>query len=207
MVLTKIKNKILFWSKFLKKDLSGFTLLEIMVAVAIFIIIVGAAMGVFVWAINSQRKIMASQELLDQTSYNLEYMGRALRMAKKDKGPDCLTQVNLNYEKTDTGEGGIKFKSYEGEYCLEFYKEWDGVNQKYRLKEIRTEISSGLPVINYLTPPDSNVISFKVVSENGWDQNDNLQPAVTIFLEVEGKEESKIKIQTTISKRDLDVAF
>jgi len=180
----------------LKKYKKGFTLIEILVAVAIFSIVVAVAIGIFTTAMKSQRKILAQQELLDQTSYVMEYMSRALRMAKKDLTGDCLA-ATLNYNLTYSaiiGIRGIKFKNYNND-CQEFYLDDNG-----QLREVKNGVDLAL------TSPDFNVKIFKI-SHSGWEQVDNIQPAVTIFLDIEGKEGSEIKIQTTISQRNLDVKY
>ncbi|GAI33847.1 unnamed protein product, partial [marine sediment metagenome] len=58
--------------------------------------------GVFISGFRGQRSALSSQRLLDQTSYALEYMSRALRMASKQTAdiPACLSQDGLNYEIT-----------------------------------------------------------------------------------------------------------
>jgi len=178
---------------------SGFTLVEMLVAVAIFSIITGVAIGIFVMAMKEQRKILAQQQLLDQTSYAEEYMSRAIRMARKDDieiGGEfayCLLDYKVNYATTTTGQGGIKFRNYNN-YCQEFYL------QGGQLRENKGGVDLAL------TSPGLTVISFKITS-SGWDQADNFQPAVTMFLDITGKEGTEIKIQTTISQRNLDVEY
>ena len=66
-----------------KKNGEGFTLIEILVVIVIFSIVLGAVIGIFISAIRIQRYYLASQKLLDQTSYVTEYMSRSIRMAKK----------------------------------------------------------------------------------------------------------------------------
>ena len=179
---------------------AGFTLIEMLVAVAIFSIVTGLAMGIFVTAMKSQRKILAQQQLLDQVSYAKEYMSRAIRMARKDDieiggvNVNCLLlEDKANYATTTTGQGGIKFRNYNND-CQEFYLEGE------RLKENKNGVALAL------TSDNLEVKSFKI-TPSGWDQIDNLQPAVTIFLDIEGKDQAKIQIQTTISQRNLDVQY
>jgi prepilin-type N-terminal cleavage/methylation domain-containing protein len=188
----------------IKDKKSGFTLIEMLVAMAIFSIVAGLAIGIFTIAMKSQRKILAQQQLLDQTSYVLEYMSRSIRMAKKDditiagSSVNCLLGDKANYEITATGQGGIKFRN-DNDICQEFYLEGE------QLKETKGVLYSNLP----LTSPSLKVKSFKIIP-SGWSQDpniDKLQPAVTIFLDIESKDGAEIKIQTTISQRNLDVEY
>jgi prepilin-type N-terminal cleavage/methylation domain-containing protein len=183
-------NKSKIGEKKLEAKPSGFTLVETLVAMAIFSMIVGAALGIFVTGVRSQRKVLASQQVLDQTSYVLEYMSRALRMAKKDLLGNCIA-ANSNYALTGSG---IKFKNYKNE-CQEFYLE------SGQLKESKNG-GSGIALTS------SNLtVNYFGISSSGWLQTDNIQPSVTIFLDVIGKEQAGIKIQTAVSQRNLDVAY
>jgi len=184
MLYTNMKNK-------------GFTLVEMLVAVAIFSLIVGAAAGLFVSALRAQRKALATQELLSQTSYIMEYMGRAIRMAKKDDvdihgvSINCLAGDRVNYEKTRADQG-IKFRNYRN-VCQEFYLEGTRIKEKLDLRD------------NYLTGERLKVLDFNIGPADSWDQDDNYQPRVTLFLRVQGEEEAELKIQTTISQRSPDI--
>ncbi len=111
---------------------NSFTLIEMLVVGAIFALIMVAVLGVFVSAIKSQRYNLASQQLLDETSYSMEYMSRFIRMAKKelDAGGStaCLSTDGLHYENT-YGGSGLKFKNYKKE-CQEFYLSVGKIYQK-----------------------------------------------------------------------------
>lgn len=176
----------------------GFTLVEILVAVAIFSIIIGIASATLLSGLQAQRKTLATGELLDQTSYALEYMSRHLRMAKKElAAPGCLSQNGLNYEITRGGKG-LKFINYR-DLCQEFFLD-KNTNQ---LKESKGGLEE------FLTSAELEIRAFniKLVGESQADLN---QPKVTIFLEVKGRgqkpeERPEIKIQTTISQRALDI--
>lgn len=171
----------------------GFTIVEMLVTVTIFSIVIGSATGVFILAIKIQRYNLAYQQILNQTGYAMEYMSRAIRMAKKDLDGDCIV-LNTNYQSTGGGSG-IKFENYKLE-CQEFslvgeqlVVEFDG--------------RGAIP----LTSADFNVASLKFEIYGEEQPPDLNQPRATIFMEVEGRNLSplpRIKIQTTISQRDLD---
>ncbi len=177
----------------------GFTLIEMLITVVIFSIVIGTATGVFVSAIRLQKYNLAYQQLLDQTSYAMEYMGRAIRMAKRG---GCIIGSNY-YEGVDQGTGhSIKFATYHNE-CWGFFLE----DSTKRLK-VWKETGEGEGEY-YLTSDDFDVTSFNVVV-SGDEIDDDLQPRVTIFMEIQGRGsgyQPKMKIQTTISQRDLDVLF
>jgi prepilin-type N-terminal cleavage/methylation domain-containing protein len=174
----------------------GFTLVEMLVVIGIFSLIVGAISGIFLSGILSQRRILAEQEISDQTSYLLEYIGRALRMAKKDDldGVNCLLGDKVNYE-INSAKNEIKFRNYKDE-CQRFFLDGNQVKEE-RSGIILPLTSSALKV---------NSLKFELFGES---QADDFQPKVTIFLEIEGRGRNppKIQIQTTISQRNLDVQY
>jgi prepilin-type N-terminal cleavage/methylation domain-containing protein len=173
------------------KNQKSFTLVELLVAVTIFSLISTISTGILVSSLRTQKKLLASQELSDQVSFLIEYMSRTIRMAKKDLNGTCLTTAKLNYEKTHGGQG-IKFLNYKGN-CQEFYLEGN------LLKE-----NKGGTIFD-LTSGSLKVLNFNIGPDDSWDQNDNDQPRVTLFLEIEGKEGIKISTQTSISQRNPDV--
>jgi len=165
----------------------GFTLIEMMVAVAVFSLLVAAGSSAFVSSIKAQRQSLATQEVLDQTSYLMEYVSKALRMAKKDITGMCTETAKINYLFKDQC---LKFVNYHGE-CQRFCLEGS------RLKDEND---------NFLTSDNLTVVSF-LVGLLGQEQPplDYRQPSVAVFLEIQGREGANIKIQTTISQRNPDV--
>lgn len=187
-------REIMFLKKLsLSGFLAGFTLVEVLVATFIFSLIIATTAGVFVSGLRAQDLSLERNQLLDQMSYTMEYLSRALRMAKKDLNNDCNIGAKMNYGPALHGPG-IRFLNYKNE-CQEFYL--DGTILK---EEVGSQISP-------LTSPDFEVTSFKIGPSDSWDQDDDLQPRVTLFLEIKakGKETPKLQLQTTISQRNLDI--
>lgn len=183
----------------MKKEKS-FTLIELMVATAIFLMILTMISGFFISAIRAQRMVLANQEVSDQISYALEYMSRSLRMAKKELGEGCLSQRGLNYEST-RGGSGLKFiNTLEGNDCQEFFLE------NNQLKYWKRSTGQTFPLTSNTLKINSLI--FNLIGQH---QDDDFQPRVTIFLEMSRKgsegESLKIQIQTTISQRNLDVQY
>jgi len=180
----------------IKMPNKSFTLIELLVSITIFSLIIGATAGIFISSLRAQRQALASREALDNLSYTLEYMSRSLRMAKKDLNGICIPN-KLNYQETHDGQG-IKFLNYNND-CQEFYLDGN------RLKEFKKLKESGDEIENYLTSEKLKISHFNI-NPIGWNQNDNLQPRVTIALDVEA-ESFKTKIQTTVSQRNLNVQY
>ena len=184
---------------------NAFTLIEIMVAVAIFAVFSGAFVGFFIASIQAQKKVLASQALIDNVSFNLEYISRAIRMARKELSdpPICLSSRGLNYEKTQDGKG-LKFINYDG-ICQEFF--WNDSDERlYESKRGETPIP--------LTSANLEIISFQLGLDDSWGQEQEppTQPKVTLFLELKRKGQGQepqpsISIQTTVSQRNLNVRY
>ena len=190
----------------------SFTLIEILVTIAIFSLILGIISSLFASALKAQKKSLASQELLRQTSYAMEYMGRQLRMAKREEtGGTCLP-VGQNYEYEEginqvfgsesyRIDYGIKFINYEGE-CCEFFLGQRADGSDY----CSLRFSKDLADPEYLISDDFEVEEFNI----NLIEAEDVQPRVSLFLKIKGKGERVedqpiIEIQTTISQRDLNV--
>jgi len=187
-----------------KKNTAGFTLIEMLVVIIIFCLLVVAIIGVFVSVLRIQRYYLASQQLLNETSYVMEYMGRFIRMAQKDSAGNCITQGTNYYPQLDNSSDSLKFLNYRSQ-CQEFYLGDED------------EIPSATGTILYQKINDENILpltsdGIEIKKLNfcikGGDQGNQSQPRVTIYLEAEAVNSNprpKIKIQTTISQRELDI--
>jgi prepilin-type N-terminal cleavage/methylation domain-containing protein len=175
----------------------GLTLIELLITTAIFSIIMVAIVSLFSSVLQTQRNILAAKKVLGQTSYVIEYMVRSLRMAKKDIDGSCLGQAGLNFKSINSGNGVRFINSLQGDDCQEFYLEGGRI-------KFKKEASSSSPKILDLTSSDISVnyLKFNLSGEN---QSDNLQPLVTIYLEAKLANSPSIKIQTSVSQRNIDI--
>jgi prepilin-type N-terminal cleavage/methylation domain-containing protein len=196
------KPKINFSARGAKRKKAGFTFIEILVSLAIFSIIMSVALGVLVSAIKSQERILAEQQLLNQTSYIMEYVSRSLRMAKKDLGGTCITQ-GYNYQ-TSTSPFTVQFLDYENK-CTRFFLDTDKII-KIQKSANNSSAGFGSAVIYPLISDNFTVNLFKVTG-SGWQQGDLIQPSVTFFIDISGKNSIKTQTQTTISQRNMDVLY
>lgn len=117
-------------NKYLEK---GFSLLEMLVVLAVFAVIISVATTLFISLIDRQRNIMAEQEMISQASLAVEKMARHIRDAKIDTSGSCTGQSGRIYLLTheiDGFYGGIKFINQD-DVCQEFY-----VDDNLLLKEV-----------------------------------------------------------------------
>lgn len=203
----------------------GFTLVELLVALTLFMIIMDITVSVFVSIVQHQKRILAEQEFLNQTSYAVESMSKSIRLAVKDPMGDCLFEENKTYPGyvylltrynpgTDASEG-IKFVTKDGA-CQEFFLDEDGILKESKDQDASKAGSAGLPVSGQ--PPQA-ILSSKFAIEHlkflingdenllGASSEDARQPRVTMLLKVimqTGKTQQEKIIQTTVSQLELN---
>ncbi len=180
------------------KKNSGFTLVEMLVVIGILLIVLVALVAIFVSALQIQRYVLSAYQLLDQSSYVMEYMSRSLRMAKKDLTGSCI-DLNNSYGYY-SGTSGIKLKNEAGD-CIGFFLEAGQLKQYKK--------SGGNETTSALTSSSMEVTAFNVALVPNSGPPAQLQPKATIYLEIKAKgsgPQPKIKLQTTVSARDLDIA-
>jgi len=195
---------------FLKKNLGGFTLIEIMIAVAIFSLLISSATTLFVSSIKEQRRSLSYQQLADQVSYAIEYMSRSCRMASKeifDNPFHCLSSTGINFENPSGDASRLRFIKFDEEssadICHEFYL------NNGQLIEYKRNMTTGEEISQPLTSDNLqiNSLTFLLTGET---QNDDIQPFLTIFWNIQSiseKEEDRTSLifQTSISQRNLDI--
>lgn len=205
----------------------GFTIVEMVVVISVFLFVIGAAVAIFLSVINHQRRILAEQQLLNQISYVEEYMSKALRMAKPEVAENCLVDSEGNnysgyiylltrYNSEKNYYEGIKFiNQSDNDACQEFF-----FNGNY-IKEVKNGGDS-IPLTS--TNIKINYVKFSINGSDGSPSSTGcsdiepcgafqcnndvcIQPRLTITIGVQaiGGETSERVFQTTISQRNLNV--
>ncbi len=178
---------------------TGFTLIELLVVMLVFTVMISSVVALFGNALKTQNEVLSYSGALSSASYSVEYVSRALRMAKKDLLGTCITSKS-NYENIGNITV-IRFLNYDGK-CQEFGLSAGAIY----LRRSLTNSSAGLGAQVPLTA--SNLVVSKLVFNiTGNSQVDDFQPKVAIALEIGelNKKFSPIKVQTTISQRDIDI--
>ncbi len=193
-----------------QKNKQGFTLVEIMVSVAIFAIVVTAGMGALTSMLHAHRASQAEKKAADNLSYLLENMTREIRLgdhyfAGLDGYQDSLMSgstaafsKNGSAHRTDGAFIGFNASDHRG-YIVYYLK--DGEFRKRFFKPNETVDES-------LTDKSQVIIQEARVSVmNAETVGDGKQPLVWIQLKAASPDNlgNERIIQTLVSQRSLDI--
>ncbi|MDO8530213.1 MAG: type II secretion system protein [bacterium] len=196
-------------SRFNFHDQKGFSLIELVVVLAIFVFIIDVTTIIFISVVKQQKRILVEQELLSQGSYAIEYMSRSVRGAVEDEtGVSCLGGAQYagyfylltRYNSETQFHEGVKFIT-SGNVCKEFFLD-GGVLKEAKSGEVAQPIISDKFIIRhakFVINGDKSLV--------GASENDAVQPRLTMLLDVQStapdSEQGKI-IQMTVSQRNLN---
>lgn len=188
------KNKI--------KNQTGTSLIEMMLAISIFIVLGSLTLGIFKSATESQKSVIAGQNTQENLRYLFEVMSKELRSAVIMEG-DCNGVLGIAATKeifnVDGGGNELYFKNKDDE-CVAYF-----INGSGELEILRDGgTATSLPV----TPNDILVTDLDfIVTDNNINAlpGSKIQPRVTMKIEVEannsGVHKQHTVMQTTISSR------
>lgn len=158
----------------------GFTLVELLIAMAIFTVVTSIATGAFIRALRTQRQLVSFAAANSNLSLVLEQMAREIR-------------VGRNFEQTD--RISLKFKNAKGEDITYAYDE--------QAQSISRAVGFGSP--QALT--SDNVTIRQLDFQLQFAGNDAYPARITIAAAVAPKETgvstSVVHIQTTVSARNI----
>jgi type II secretory pathway pseudopilin PulG len=176
-----------FKIKLMIKENNGFTLIEVLVAIASFIVIISIVVGGFAGALRSQRQAITLLNANYNSSLVLEQMAREIR-----------TGMNFSINPLAFPAGSeLSFLNANGQSVV------------YRLNTnnlgIEKSVDGGLP--KKITADDV-VVDYLTFILSGENPQDGKQPRITILVGIRSRESgvsgSVVNLQTTISPRFLD---
>jgi len=146
--------------KLIHKNQKGFTLVEMLIAVAIMVVIAVAANGVIVQLVQSNR-----------TSNHMVVV-RQVQQAGHRVSQDCIQSQNINVSNV-TGSGGfpltLNWTTWEGgedyEVVYNLTNPSGGVYQLERKETIGTNSSTTAVVAQYIEPPNSTECSWNATEK------------------------------------------
>lgn len=156
----------------------GFTLLELLIAIAIFIIVISVIVSLFVSALKGQRRAIASQNVQDNARYLLSFIAKEVRMSDLQAAdPYSISITRPDGESVD----------YIFNNSNETIERFDSVG--------------GGPVNS------ENVTVTGRFNVLGLGDLDLYQPRVTIIMKVEttDPDDAEVSVQTTLSPRNLEI--
>lgn len=170
----------------------GFTLIELMVAVSIFIIVMTISMGSIINVFDANRKSRSLKTVLNNLNLVVESMSKEMRFGK-------------NYH-CGSGTVTIPQNCPSGDTLMSFLSS-DNVQITYRLNSQTVEKQVGGGAYIAVTAPEI-VMDDLVFYTLGAGIGDFLQPKVLIKIKSHagtGKSQTNLTLQTLVSQRVLDI--
>jgi len=170
-----------------KSKIGGFTLIEMIVALGVFMMVMTIISSAFLNIMNIQQKTEAFRKVNDNLNFAMEAMMREIREGEKYCPPasDCATAGTFSFTNKDDKQ----------------------VNYRLNVGRIERQVPSISTSWLMLTSDEIKItrLSFAV---RGNAVNDQKQPLVIIAISgetgVKEKLKSKLNLQATVSQRKLD---
>ena len=172
------------------KSLTGFTIVELLVAMSLFLILVAVATGTFIQTLRTQRVITELTAANDNATQTIEQMAR---------------EVRTGFGFTDSTQDILKFTNYRNElvsYKLEASDRTlcDQIDGKVGCIVRSTDNGN---IWRPITAPEVRVerLRFRYL---GKELTDKFPTRVTIVLTVTGPKDIKVNLETTVSSRVIE---
>lgn len=160
-------------------------MIELIVAMAIFSVLMLATLDIFKMVIEGQRNAIGSQDIQESMRYALEVMSKEIRMAQKATDECGVTGSGIYA--VSAGNDILYFKNKDSKCVI------------YELASDRLQITRGVDT-GVITPSIIKLSNLKFYIVDGA----SVQSRVTISTDVEiskGTHKQSMKIQTTVSSR------
>lgn len=171
-----------------QKNKNGFTLMEMIVALAVFMVAITIALAAFLNITDIQKKASAVRAVNDSLNFALETMSREIRTGF-DYCSSFLTYTCVNQDEFAFTSGVAPNPEIV-----------------YRKNGDQIEVKVGGGSFSTLTPPEVKILTLKFNLQG--EGSDDGQPMVTIIIEASSgtktKTKSYLNIQTTITQRRID---
>ena len=192
-------KKINYKHTLVRNRKKGFTLIELMVAVSVFVVIMVISMGSVMSIFEANRKSQSLRAVMDNLNYSLEAMTRAIRFGTNYH---CdATSVDINNLTTNDCPDGRDSIAVMGP---------DGQVMVYKLDKgsIVRIISNGNPYSVTSSDVTIDKLTFRVIGSAPFSTGDLFQPRVIMnisgYAGVKDTDKTSFSLQTTVSQRMFD---
>lgn len=168
-----------------KKNNSGFTLVEMMVAIAVFSIVMVTAMSALLNVIDANNKARAIKTAINNISFALEGISKDMRMGKEY---GCVDENGASVDCETTGNIGISFTSSKTANPV--------IKYVFKDSQIFSCVGSACNTFFALTSPEVKLTNVKFYIL-GVESPDVLNTQPRMLMTVSGEAGTKEKIKTT----------
>lgn len=178
----------------------GFTIVETLVAMAVFLITIGVTVGSLTFSLKAQRVVFAEKQVSESVNFAIEFMSRQLRVAQRDLTGACIAEDKI----FETAGSEITFLNADS-ICVRFALNATTGEIEY----IQDPGGASEEIVN-ITNSESVEITMLDFSTLGEPSSDTIQARVSLAMHAEGSgpspEEQAVNfdIQTTVTSRRLD---
>ncbi|HEY4489724.1 MAG TPA: type II secretion system protein [Candidatus Paceibacterota bacterium] len=180
------------------KNVNGFTLVEMLVAISVFIIVVTISLGAVLSVLDAGRKAKYLKTVMTNLNFTLELMTREIKFGKNYyAGFDNALPHTATQDSSSGGSALFTFTNNEGNSII---YTWGG-------NQIRKYTDSTTNYIG-ITSPEVIVTNLRFYVFNSAPTPDTGQPRVVViargYVGSKPTSQSSFILQTTISQRVLD---
>ena len=192
---------------------TGFTLIEMLVALSLFTIVVTIAVGAFLSLIGASKSVQGEQSVITTLTFVLDSMTREIRTGTNYYCDDRTTLRTGTFSTSSnrdcvTGDDGVSFVEAGSSITtgasnkrIAYYFDSSGATNT-----IMRKVGSGAAqsiVSDGITVTDAQF--FVTGSDRLGTGTDVNQPTVTIILEARDENGATTTLQTTVTQRELDI--
>jgi len=181
----------------------GFTLIEIMVSIAIFTIIITTGIGALVSVLNSYKVSQSEKKVHDSLNYTLESMTREIRLGKDYYAGADSDGSDQGSIQDGTNVDSLGLNTADGRGYVVYYLD----NEVLMIRRSGAT-PAALNGVQALTDSDQISISnvrFTVIGTDPLSNADYIQPLVWLQVQATAVgEEKKTTVQSLVSQRSLD---
>ncbi len=183
----------------------GFTLVEMIVAVAVFSIVMTVSVGALLALVDANRKAQSLKSVIDNLNFAVENMSRNIRVGTRYHCDASVFPTGAIDAPQNCPAGGalLAFEAHDGDPSSSS----DQVVYRFRGSSIERSLDGGTSFLP-ITAPEVSIsnLTFYLTGASG---SDSIQPLVTITMHgtagVNDRTRTEFNLQVTVSQRLIDV--